>query len=175
MARMYENLLIGYKVEKFRENTNNPLQTIFIMSSEYESYYDTLVAYDTVYNYKFTAIFMVVGNSYAYVNPIANRELGQVTMTFVNRPSVQFVELPILQEDMIVTDIPNPLPEVMFYNERGNRNEIMITLDQATIVENSYANNYPLIFTIDSNSQRKVQIQQKDTQIEFSTLYIKHI
>ena len=58
------NLLIGYKVEKFRENTNNPLQTIFIMSSEYESYYDTLVAYDTVYNYKFTAIFMVVGNSY---------------------------------------------------------------------------------------------------------------
>lgn len=169
------NLLIGYKVEKFRENTRTPVQTIFIMSSDYESYYDSLVAYDTVYNYKFTAIFMVIGNSYAYVNPIENRELGQVTMTFVNRPSVQFVELPILQEDMIVTDIPNPPPEVMFYNERGNRNEIMITLDQATIVENSSADNYALTFRSDSNNQRKVFIQQKDTQIEFSTLYTSNI
>jgi hypothetical protein len=169
------NLLIGYKVEKFRENTSSPVQTIFIMSSDYESYYDSLVAYDTVYNYKFTAIFMVIGNSYAYVNPVENRELGQVTMTFVNRPSVQFVELPVLQEDMIVTDIPNPPPEVMFYNERGNRNEIMITLDQATIVENSSADNYPLTFGIDSNNQRKVFIQQKSAQIEFSTLYTSNI
>lgn len=169
------NLLIGYKVEKFRENSTSPVQTIFIMSSDYESYYDSLVSYDTVYNYKFTAIFMVIGNSYAYVNPIEDRELGQVVMTFVNRPSVQFVELPILEEDMIVTDIPNPPPEVMFYNERGNRNEIMITLDQATIVENSYPDNYALTFRRDSNSQRKIFIQQQDTQIEFSTLYTSNI
>lgn len=170
-----DKVLIGYKVEKFRENTNNPLQTIFIMSSKFKNYYDSLIAYDTVYNYKFTSIFMVIGNSYAYVNPIENRELGQIVMTFVNRPSVQFVELPILEEDMVVTDIPNPPPEVQFFNERGNKREIIIALDQATLVENSSPDNYPLIFNSDNNSQRKVFIQQKDTQIQFSTLYTSNI
>jgi len=169
------SLLIGYKVEKFRENTNNPVQTIFIMSPNVNNYYDSLISYDTVYNYKFTAITMVVGNSYAYVNPIVEEELAQVVMTFVNRPSVQFLEMPILSQDMIATDIPNPVPEVAFFNERGNKNEIIIALDQATIVEHSFENNYPIYFNKDSNAQRKVFIQQKEQQIQFSDLYTSNL
>ena len=76
--------------EKFRENTNTPVQTIFVMSPNVNNYYDSLVSYDTVYNYRFTAITMVVGNSYAYVNPIVQEGLAQVVATFVNSHQFSF-------------------------------------------------------------------------------------
>jgi hypothetical protein len=167
--------VLGYKIEKYRLNGTSPLQTIFIMKNDFSSYYDTLFSYDTFYRYEIKQIVMVLGNSYSYNNIQEDKELGQVTLTFVNRPSLQFVELPVFTQDVIVTDIPNPPPEAMFFNERGNRNEIMITLDQATHVENSFPDNYPKYFINDYISQDKVFTQQQDTQIQFSTLYTSNI
>lgn len=169
------NLIIGYKIEKFTTTSSQPIQTTYIMTPKSRAYYDSLLSYDTQYTYEIKAIMMVVGNSYLYTNVTEDPALGQINLTFVNRPSLQFLEIPVLTQDMIITDIPNPPPEVFFYNERGNRNQILITLDQATLVENSSPDNYPQFFPLDYVSQSKVFAQQKETQIQFSTLYTSNI
>jgi len=169
------NLIIGYKIQKFTTTSTQPIQTTYIMTPKSRAYYDSLLSYDTQYTYEVKAIMMVVGNSYAYTNLTEDQSRGQITLTYVNRPSLQFLEIPVLTQDMIITDIPNPPPEVFFYNERGNRNQILITLDQATLVENSSPDNYPQYFPLDYVSQNKVFTQQKDTQIEFSTMYTSNI
>ena len=145
------------------------------MTPKTRDYYDSLLSYDTMYRYEIKAITMVLGTSYSYSNVQEDPEQGQITLTFVNRPSLQFLDIPVLTQDMIVTDIPNPPPEVMFYNERGNRNQVILTLDQATIVENSSPDNYPQYFSNDFKSQNKVFTQQEDTQIQFSTLYTSNL
>jgi hypothetical protein len=169
------SLIVGYKIQKFVAGGTQPIQTTYVMTPRPRTYYDSLFSYDTNYRYEVKAITMVLGNSYSYTRLRPNPELGQVSMTFVNRPSLQFLEIPILTQDMIVTDIPNPPPEIFFFNERGNKNELIITLDQATIVENSSPDNYPQYFYDDYVSQSKVFIQQNSTQIEFSTLYTSNI
>ena len=169
------NLIIGYKIEKFTTTSSQPIQTTYIMTPKSRAYYDSHLSYDTQYTYEIKAIMMVVGNSYLYTNVTEDPALGQINLTFVNRPSLQFLEIPVLTQDMIITDIPNPPPEVFFYNERGNRNQILITLDQATLVENSSPDNYPQFFPLDYVSQSKVFAQQKETQIQFSTLYTSNI
>ena len=169
------SLIIGYKIQKFIATGSEPIQTTYIMTSKTREYYDSLLSYDTVYRYEVKAITMVLGSSYTYSNVQEDPEQGQITLTFVNRPSLQFLDIPVLTQDMIVTDIPNPPPEVMFYNERGNRNEIVLTLDQATIVENSSPDNYPQYFASDYVSQNKVFTQQKETQIQFSEMYTSNI
>jgi hypothetical protein len=169
------DLIIGYKIQKFTTTSTQPIQTTYIMTPKTREYYDSLLSYDTDYTYEVKAIMMVVGSSYAYTNVQENPIQGEITLTFVNRPSLQFLEIPVLSQDMIVTDIPNPPPEVMFYNERGNRDQILVVLDQATLVENSSPDNYPQYFPLDYISQNKVFTQQKDTQIQFSTLYTSNI
>tara|TARA_R110002020_G_scaffold348908_1_gene562530 strand:+ start:8728 stop:10764 length:2037 start_codon:yes stop_codon:yes gene_type:complete len=169
------SLILGYKIQKFISGGTQPIQTTYIMTPRTRDYYDSLLSYDTNYRYEIKAITMVLGNSYSYTTAQENPEEGQLNVTFINRPSLQFLEVPVLTQEMIVTDIPNPPPEIDFYNERGNRNEIIITLDQATIVENSSPNNYPQYFSNDYTSQNKVFTQQKNTQIEFSTLYTSNI
>lgn len=169
------NLIIGYKIQKFVANGTQPVQTTYIMTPKTRDYYDSLFSYDTMYRYEIKAITMVLGTSYSYSNVQEDPEQGQITLTFVNRPSLQFLDIPVLTQDMIVTDIPNPPPEVMFYNERGNRNQAILTLDQATIVENSSPDNYPQYFASDYVSQNKVFTQQEDTQIQFSTLYTSNL
>ena len=169
------NLIVGYKIQKFVANGTQPIQTTYIMTPKTRDYYDSLFSYDTMYRYEIKAITMVLGTSYSYSNVQEDPEQGQITLTFVNRPSLQFLDIPVLTQDMIVTDIPNPPPEVMFYNERGNRNQAILTLDQATIVENSSPDNYPQYFANDYVSQNKVFTQQEDTQIQFSTLYTSNL
>jgi hypothetical protein len=169
------NLIIGYKIQKFAVGVNSPIQTTYIMTPKTRDYYDSLFAYDTIYRYEIKAITMVLGTSYSYSNVQQDPEQGQITLTFVNRPSLQFLDIPVLTQNMIATDIPNPPPEVVFYNERGKRNQVILTLDQATIVENSSPDNYPQYFAGDYISQDKVFTQQKDTQIQFSALYTSNI
>ena len=169
------HLILGYKIQKFRSNGNLPLQTVYIMTPKTRTFYDSLFSYDTNYRYEIKAITMVLGNSYSYTGFQEDRERGQMTMTFVNRPSLQFIEIPVLTQDMVITDIPTPPPEISFFNERGNQNEVIITLDQSTIVEHSSPDNYLNYFTNDFISQAKVYTQQKSKQIEFSAIYTSNI
>jgi len=168
-------LILGYKIQKFTQTGTRPVQTVYVMTPENRNFYDSLLSYDTTYRYEIKAITLVLGNSYSYSRVRENEEDGNVVVTFVNRPSLQMLEIPVLTQDSIITDIPNPPPEVMFFNERGNKNEIILALDQATIVENSSPDNYPTYFNNDYVSQNKVLAQQQDTQIQFSTIYTSNI
>ena len=168
-------LILGYKIQKFTQTGTRPVQTVYVMTPENRNFYDSLLSYDTTYRYEIKAITLVLGNSYSYSNIEENEEDGNIMLTFVNRPSLQMLEIPVLTQDSIITDIPNPPPEVSFFNERGNKNEIAIVLDQATIVENSSPDNYPTYFSGDYVSQNKVFRQQQDTQIQFSTIYTSNI
>ena len=170
-----KSIPIGYKIQKFLPTGTTPVQTIYVMTEKLRKFYDTLITYDTTYRYEIIAIMMTLGNSYSYSNIEKNEDEASIRMTFVNRPSLQFLEVPVLVQDMIATDIPNPPPDIEFYNENGKKNEIIIVLDQSTIVEHSSPNNYPLIFLQDNNIQNKIFTQQKSNQIEFSTLYTSNV
>jgi hypothetical protein len=170
-----KSIPIGYKIQKFLPTGTTPIQTIYVMTEKLRKFYDTLITYDTTYRYEITAIMMTLGNSYSYSNIEKNEDEASIRMTFVNRPSLQFLEVPVLVQEMIATDIPNPPPDIEFYNENGKKNEIIIVLDQSTIVEHSSPNNYPLIFPQDNNIQNKIFVQQKSNQIEFSTLYTSNV
>ena len=85
------NLIVGYKIQKFVANGTQPVQTTYIMTPKTRDYYDSLFSYDTMYRYEIKAITMVLGTSYSYSNVQEDPEQGQITLTFVNRPSLQFI------------------------------------------------------------------------------------
>jgi len=172
---------LGLKIEKYSLGSNAPLQTVYITTPSNRNYLDTLISYDTTYRYKISQVVAVFGNQYNYSNLRFDQDLGEAYFNLTNRPSVQILELPLLDERMVVTDIPTLPPEIEFFNESGKRNQAMIYFSQNENI--SFRNEqlqltsvgyYDQLFQDDNISYYKVNLQHGTKEIAFSNKYLSN-
>jgi len=172
---------LGLKIEKYSLGSNTPLQTIYITTPSNRDYLDTLISYDTTYRYKISQIVAVFGNQYSYSNLRFDEDLGEAYFNLTNRPSVQILELPLLDERMVVTDIPTLPPEIEFFNQSGKRNQAMIYFSQNENInfrneqlQSTSVGYYDQLFQDDNTSYYKVNLQHGTNDIAFSNKYLSN-
>lgn len=169
------HMIIGYKVEKYDLNGKTPLQTFYMMGPVIGKMTDTMLSFGKVYEYKYSAIVMIFGNDYRYTNESYDRQTSTLTFDLVNQPSIQIAEIPVFEKRTVCIDIPNPVPEIEFFNRRGEKNNLIISFKTNENVHLSSPNNYPLLFQKDYETVQKVYYQQDDPNIEFNNMYKSNI
>ena len=171
---------LGLKIEKYSLGSNTPLQQLHNDSVQFD-YLDTLISYDTTYRYKISQVVAVFGNQYSYSNLRFDEDLGEAYFNLTNRPSVQILELPLLDERMVVTDIPTLPPEIEFFNQSGKRNQAMIYFSQNENInfrneqlQSTSVGYYDQLFQDDNISFYKVNLQHGTNEIAFSNKYLSN-
>tara|TARA_B100000900_G_scaffold398140_1_gene399213 strand:- start:4166 stop:6160 length:1995 start_codon:yes stop_codon:yes gene_type:complete len=172
---------MGLKIEKYAIGSDAPLQTIYITGPSNRAYLDTLISYDTTYRYKISQVVAVFGNQYNYSNLRFDESRGEAYFNLINRPSIQVLELPLLDERMVVTDIPTLPPEIEFFNESGKRNQAMIYFSQNENInfqneqlQSTSVGYYDQLFQDDNISYYKVNLQHGTNEIAFSNKYLSN-
>ena len=158
-----EVFTMGYKVEKYYLNDATlPVQTYYVSHGSQDlNFFDTQLKYGDKYIYKITHLVGVLGSHYKYSNLLISNDSGElvgargpvaepgdsdVTKKYRARvqvevtPSFQVFEIPVLEKEVLFYDYPTLPPEVIFHNERGKKNDLLMLL--RCNLNSSYDPNY---------------------------------
>lgn len=124
---------IGFKVIKRIQGRVTPIQTFYFLTNRnLEDFIDTQVRFDRVYTYQVIAMYAIYGSNYSYENiqTTVNETGGtDLSMQFVNRPSLKVVEVPFATHTLRIVEPPPITPEIQFYNEKTTKNKVKIRLE----------------------------------------------
>ena len=112
--------VLFYRVDKFDEQ-DVFIQTFWIPAEDTFNLMDTQVKYGVKYKYQCFSYNVVVGADYKYT--VRNNHID----TTINH-SVQLVEIPMFQDECRIVQPPQPMPEIMFHNNKYSRSEIKMSL-----------------------------------------------
>ena len=158
-ARTYKQIMsgvpaksevIGFAIEKYEVTDNNRLNHLsnfYIMSNndrDVEKFVDTQIKYGKVYEYKINRIVAVVGNKYAYLNPMrfghrraayaagprVENGLVEEEMVFGvgNLPCLKLVYIPSDSKRVTVIDKPPVYPNVDIIPFKNVSDKILFNL-----------------------------------------------
>ena len=119
-----KNEVLIYRVDKFRDNDSEPLQTFW--SYDTTNIYDYQIKRDGIYKYKLFCYCLIYGTETRIVESIEDRD--GLTITIRSMPSYKYTMVNF-GEDSVKVSPKLPLPPfVNFYNENSADNKIKIYL-----------------------------------------------
>lgn len=118
------NEILFYKVDKVLSSTNQTIQSYWIPADD-DGFrlIDTQIKYGQEYTYYCYAYAVVVGSVYS----IRKERLAN-SYIFDNAPSIKLIELPLFEEYGTVIQPPQPEPDLYFYNNKYNMNQIQLSM-----------------------------------------------
>lgn len=143
------NEVMFYKIDKRASSTNQLIQSYWVPADDNGfRLIDTQIKYGQEYVYNCFAYVVVVGSDYSL------RKQGRGNIyNFNNSPSIKLIELPLFNEYGTIIQPPQPEPDLYFYNNKYNMNEIQLSMKLNT---NNY--NKPFIEIQPNDSEQDVLI-----------------
>ncbi len=153
---------IGFKVEKYlNAEVSDALEQTYYYYGKTLRLIDSQIKYDQKYVYKISAITVVLGTEYRYINlkhssadgfvnatsrqpttpesPDTLDYLFAAELTVVSTPSIKIVEIPLRSSEEVYVNTPPNIPEVKFSNDGGKINELKIMVSNNFLdVEEEY-------------------------------------
>ena len=118
------NEIMFYKVDKIISSNNELVQSYWIPADDNGfRLIDTQIKYGQEYTYNCFAYSVVVGSTYS-INKIGTNNI----YSFDNSPSIKLIELPLFSEYGTIIQPPQPEPDLYFYNNKYNMNEIQLSM-----------------------------------------------
>ncbi len=118
-----QSSVIGYKVEKYLEGSENIIQTYYL-EGRINNFIDNQICYDKRYFYRVSELRIVTGGQYSYT---VSRSLAP-RFNFINfssSPSLRVVETPVYEFAYRVSVPPLYSPHVIVSNEQFVKNKIL--------------------------------------------------
>ena len=109
-----------YRVDKFDEQ-DVFVQSFWIPAEDSFNLIDTQVKYGIKYKYQCFSYNVVVGANYRYT-------VRSNSIDATIEPSIQLVQIPMFQDECRIIQPPQPVPEIMFHNNKYNRSQIKMSL-----------------------------------------------
>lgn len=118
------NEVMFYKVDKVVSSTNQTVQSYWVPADDNGfRLIDTQIKYGKEYTYYCYAYVAVIGCNYS-----VRKSTGNNIYTFDSSPSFKLIELPLFNEFGAVIQPPQPEPDLYFYNNKYNMNEIQLSM-----------------------------------------------
>ncbi len=118
------NEILFYKVDKIVPATNQVIQSYWIPADDNGfRLIDTQIKYGREYSYSCYAYAVVVGSTYSL-----RKISGNNIYNFSSNPSIKLIELPLFNEYGRIVQPPQPEPDLYFYNNKYNMNEIQLSM-----------------------------------------------
>ena len=112
--------VLFYRVDKFDEQ-DVFVQSFWIPAEDSFNLIDTQVKYGIKYKYQCFSYNVVVGANYRYT-------VRSNSIDATIEPSIQLVQIPMFQDECRIIQPPQPVPEIMFHNNKYNRSQIKMSL-----------------------------------------------
>ncbi len=113
--------IMFYKVDKFDNRSNRLIQTFWLPAKDTVNFFDTQVKYGTQYRYSCKANVLVMGSA----NTIVSSGDGLLSTI---EPSLNIIEVPMFVDTCNIIQPPQPVPDVVFHNNKYNRDEVNILI-----------------------------------------------
>lgn len=122
----------GYKIKKFRQGIEEPLQTYYFVNSRNSDlieWADTQVKYEEEYRYEFSIIKFVLGSKYSYENFSYDQNRSAFNVDVVVKPFPSFVEIPVeMCPAQLLDTAPTP-PNITFDQYKGVSNTVIVSMN----------------------------------------------
>ena len=137
--------VLAYRVEKFDSNLPGSTKQNFYFNTSEEAqsikYIDSQVEYGKTYTYKIYQVIVIIGTKYAYLdcnrvatigtfyNKALNNDPTHLFFRVMHKPSVQIMEVPMIEQEIAILDRPPIAPDVDVVPFRGSASRILFNLN----------------------------------------------